>query len=100
MTSRNFTVRIELLEPSPEKLVQVDDILMTMEFVGFATKKDSDQGWLFRLPSGLYFGQSELTANEICNRVSTHLHDHHLACRAFICEVVDWSGTEIVEASA
>ncbi len=100
MTSRNFTVRIELVDPSTEKLVQVDDILMTMEFVGFATKKDTDQGWLFRLPTGLYFGQSELSANEICTAVSTRLQDHQLACRAFVSEVVDWSGTEIIQATA
>ena len=100
MTVRNFTVRVELTEPSPEKLVQVDDILMTMEFVGFATKKDSDRGWLFRLPSGLYFGQSESNAEALCTQVSARLNEHGLECRAFVSEVIAWSGTEISQATA
>ncbi len=100
MTVRNFTVRVELTEPSPEKLVQVDDILMTMEFVGFATKKDSDRGWLFRLPTGLYFGQSVSNAEALCKQVSARLTDHGLECRTFISEVIDWSGTEISQSTA
>lgn len=100
MAIGNFTVRVELSEPSPEKLIQVDDILMTLEFVGFATKKDSDKGWLFRLPSGLYFGQSESTAEVLCKQVSARLKNHGLECRAFISEVIDWSGTEISQATA
>lgn len=99
MDLKNYTVRVELTEATPEKLVQVDDIMMTLEFMGFATKKDSDKGWLFRLPSGLYFGQSELNAEAICRRVSTQFSDHHLDCRIFVSEVIDWSGTEITESA-
>ena len=100
MEPRNFTVRVELAEPSPERLIQLDDIMMSLEFVSFATKKDSDRGWLFRLPSGLYFGQSEQRTETICRAVSARLQDHNLRCRVFVCEVVDWSGTEITQASA
>lgn len=97
MDSKNYTVRVELAELTPETLMQVDDIMMTLEFVGFATKKDSDRGWLFQLPSGLYFGQSELNAESICRKVSAMLTDHELKCRLFVSEVIDWSGTEITQ---
>ncbi len=99
MDPKNYTVRVELAEPTPERLVQVDDIMMTVEFVGFATKKNSDRGWVFQLPSGLYFGQSEQNAELICRRVSALLSDHQLKCRLFVSEVIDWSGTEITEAT-
>ena len=92
-----YTIRVELFEATPEKLFQVDDILSTLEFVGYATKKDSDKNWLFRLPSGLYFGQAGTSATALCQKVSASLKDHQLHCSAFVSEVVDWSGTEVTE---
>ncbi len=100
MDLKDYTVRVELTDPTPEHLVQVDDILMTLEFVGFATKKNGGQGWVFELPTGLYFGQSELNAQSICRKVSALLTDHQLKCRLFVSEVIDWSGTEIKQTAA
>lgn len=95
----NYTVRVELSEATPEKLLQVDDILSTLDFGGYATRKDSDSNWFFCLPSGLYFGQSDLSATALCQRVSTSLKDHQLECRVFVSKVVDWAGTEVSESA-
>ncbi|MGI4758105.1 MAG: hypothetical protein ACRYGF_14820 [Janthinobacterium lividum] len=95
----NYAVRVELFEATPEKLLQVDDILSTLNFGSYATKKDSDSNWFFCLPSGLYFGQSDVSAAVLCQRVSTSLKDHQLECRVFVSKVVDWAGTEVSESA-
>ena len=84
-----YLVRVELFNANGEDYNELHD---QMERRGLYRQIKADNGGLYDMPSGTYFGESELSTVKLQEWVSSMAdpHSHPTAASVFVAQVGDW----------